>query len=121
MMDPILAPFAEFLRGFNCAHPRVRYISSATGTGITPAQATDPAYWARQLRDTVRFGDGVAQLLTIPETIFVEIGPGSTLIGLAGQHSSPADRHPFVSATRQLDDRVAPASLVLYSAGTKWA
>jgi acyl transferase domain-containing protein/thioesterase domain-containing protein len=121
MMDPILAPFTEFLRGFNFAPPRIRYISSATGTWITPAQAVDPAYWARQLRDTVRFADGAAHLLTIPDAIFVEIGPGGTLIGLAGQHSCRTTGHRFVSSIRRRDEPVADVARLLESAGTLWA
>jgi acyl transferase domain-containing protein/thioesterase domain-containing protein/NAD(P)-dependent dehydrogenase (short-subunit alcohol dehydrogenase family)/acyl carrier protein len=121
MMDPILGPFTEFLRGVTFAPPRIRYISSATGTWITPAEAVDPGYWARQLRDTVRFVDGVAQLLAIADAIFVEVGPGSTLIGLAGQHSDRATNHRFVPSIRRRDEPVADVTRMLESAGALWA
>ena len=55
MMDPILREFADFVRRFELAPPRIPYISSATGTWITDAEAIDPDYWAGQLRQTVRF------------------------------------------------------------------
>ena len=59
MMDPILREFADFVRRFELAPPTIPYISSATGTWITDAEATDPEYWARQLRQTVRFSNGI--------------------------------------------------------------
>ena len=46
MMDPILREFAEFVRKFDLAPPRIPYISSSTGNWITDAEATDPDYWA---------------------------------------------------------------------------
>ena len=35
--------------------PRIPYLSNVTGTWIRPEEATDPAYWARHIRSTVRF------------------------------------------------------------------
>ena len=69
MMDPILRKFAEFVHRFDLAAPRIPYISSATGTWITEAEAMDPDYWARQLRQTVRFADGIGQALKTPDAI----------------------------------------------------
>ncbi|HZN10409.1 MAG TPA: type I polyketide synthase, partial [Blastocatellia bacterium] len=46
MMEPILEPFIELARAVRLSPPRIPYISSLTGTWITEAEATDPAYWA---------------------------------------------------------------------------
>ena len=92
MMEPILGAFAEKVRKLELNVPRIPFISNVTGDWITDAQATDPEYWARHLRSTVRFSDGVSQLLRDPDRILLEIGPGDTLASLARQHLDSAGR-----------------------------
>jgi acyl transferase domain-containing protein len=58
-----------------------------TGTWITDAEATDPAYWARHLRHAVRFADGMTTLLAEPGRIYLEVGPGNTLTTLATRNA----------------------------------
>ena len=86
MMEPILGPFAGMLAESILNPPDIPFISNVTGTWITASQATDPRYWATHLRRTVRFGDGIGELLREPSRILLEIGPGNTLAVLARQH-----------------------------------
>ncbi|HYR11343.1 MAG TPA: SDR family oxidoreductase, partial [Longimicrobium sp.] len=79
MMDPVLAPFRELVQRAAPRAPSMAYVSSLTGTWITAAEATDPGYWARQLRHPVRFGAGVATLLEAEGRVLIETGPGRTL------------------------------------------
>ena len=90
MMDPIVASFAEFVRTVPRAAPERPWVSSLTGTLITDAEAIDPAYWSQQMRQPVRFMDGVGKLMD-PNLVLLEVGPGQTLTGLAGLHP---DRKP---------------------------
>src|SRR5688572_31983996 len=59
MTEPVLEPFARQVREHALAAPRIRFVSNLSGTWITDAEAADPGYWARHLRGTVRFGDGI--------------------------------------------------------------
>ncbi|HLM66289.1 MAG TPA: type I polyketide synthase, partial [Longimicrobium sp.] len=80
MMDPILEPFRELVLRARPRAPELPYVSSVTGTWITADQATDADYWARQLREPVRFRDGVDTLLQADgSTVLLEVGPGRTL------------------------------------------
>ncbi|HSS47481.1 MAG TPA: AMP-binding protein, partial [Thermoanaerobaculia bacterium] len=79
MMDPILEAFGQEVAKVRLSAPRIPYVSNLTGTGITAAQATDPAYWVRHLRETVRFADGAAELLQDRSRVLLEVGPGRTL------------------------------------------
>ena len=88
MMDPVLKPFVEFLGKYDYSPPRIPFISSATGSWISAAEACDPGYWARQLRNTVRFSPGISCLLKLDRVTFLEVGPGQTLLALAAQHNS---------------------------------
>ncbi len=86
MLDGALADLAIAFEGIALGAPRVPFVSNVTGTWITDAEATDPAYWARQLRETVRFADGIETLLADASDglrpVFVEVGPSQTLRGL---------------------------------------
>jgi phthiocerol/phenolphthiocerol synthesis type-I polyketide synthase E len=83
MMEPILADFRAAVAGVDLRAPALAFGSNVTGTWITPAEATDPSYWARHLRETVRFGDCLATLLREGDWLLVECGPGRQLCGLA--------------------------------------
>ena len=63
MVEPILAEFEAFVRTIPLNPPRTPFVSNLTGTWITDAEATDAAYWARHLRETVRFSRGIAEIL----------------------------------------------------------
>jgi len=59
--------------------PRVRYLSTLTGTWIRDEEATDPGYWARHRCAPVGFADVAAELLADPDRVLVEVGPGQSL------------------------------------------
>ena len=82
-MEPALAPFREAVAAVRLEPPRIPFLSNLTGTWITAAEATDPDYWARHLRQPVRFAAGVSELLSDPDRVLLEVGPGRTLGTLA--------------------------------------
>lgn len=86
MMEPVLAPFTEVLRRVKLCEPHIPYVSNVTAGWITGAEAKSPEYWAGHLRQTVRFADGVAELMKDPKNILLEVGPGQTLSTIARQH-----------------------------------
>ncbi|NEU75699.1 SDR family oxidoreductase, partial [Hassallia byssoidea VB512170] len=100
MMEPILEPFSHSLQKATLNPPKIPFVSNVSGTWITTAEATDPNYWAKHLRQTVRFSEGITELLKTPERILLEVGPGRTLSTFALTHynSKPvvltSIRHP---------------------------
>ena len=72
--------------------PELPYVSNLTGTWITSEEATDPAYYGRHVREPVRFGTGVQELLKRGNCLPLEIGPGRTLTTLAQLHVVPSGR-----------------------------
>ena len=95
MMDPIMCSFVELFKNIKLASPRIPYLSNVTGAWIEKTQAQDPQYWASHLRHTVRFDDGLAELMKQPQRVFLEVGPGDGLTSLAKKH--PA-RTPEIAA-----------------------
>jgi len=88
MMEPILKAFEEKVRRVQLQAPKIPFVSNVTANWITEQEATDPHYWIRHLRETVRFSDGVKSLLNKPNVIGLEVGPGQTLSTLARQNVS---------------------------------
>jgi acyl transferase domain-containing protein len=90
MMDPVVDPLTKLLENVSLKEPSIPYISNVTGHWITASEALNPKYWASHMRQTVRFADGVSELLKNPEIILLEVGPGQTLTALASQHPARA-------------------------------
>lgn len=79
MMEPVVEPFVAAVRRVTLKPPQVPYISNVTGGWIQVEEATNPDYWGQQLRQTVRFAEGIHVLQQRPEHIFLEVGPGRVL------------------------------------------
>jgi len=90
MMDPVLAPFTELLTQTPLNPPRIPYVSNVTGRSVTEAEATDPAYWASHVRQSVRFAEGIGEFFKDTRYVLLEVGPGQTLATLARQHPAHA-------------------------------
>lgn len=82
LMDGILDAFGETVSRVRLRPPEIPFISNLTGRWISAGEATDPSYWVRHLRGTVRFADGIRELAG-GARILVEVGPGATLSRLA--------------------------------------
>ncbi|MDN5870700.1 MAG: aminotransferase class III-fold pyridoxal phosphate-dependent enzyme [Nitrococcus sp.] len=85
MMEPVVAPFTEIVLRHKPKAPARPFYSSLTGEPITDAQAMDPAYWAAQLRNAVRFAPGLLALAQTKGRVFLECGPGQNLSTSARQ------------------------------------
>jgi amino acid adenylation domain-containing protein len=83
LMDGILAPFAEAVGRTLLSPPAIPFVSNLSGDWIGAEEASDPAYWTRHLRGTVRFADGVRTLRADRDRLLVEVGPGAALSHLA--------------------------------------
>jgi acyl transferase domain-containing protein/acyl carrier protein len=110
-MAPILDQFGEAVAAVARSAPRVPFVSNVTGTWTTPEQAVDPQYWARQLREPVRFADGVRTLIQAPNRLLVEVGPGASLSNLARRTTAGADV-PVIATMPDHRRPVADATLV---------
>jgi acyl transferase domain-containing protein/acyl-CoA synthetase (AMP-forming)/AMP-acid ligase II/acyl carrier protein len=120
MMEPILAPFTAQIKKMRLQPPQMSYLSNVSGTWITAAEATNPDYWARHLRHTVRFAEGLQELLKNPKSVLLEIGPGRTLATLAGRHPEKTAEHKIFHSVRHPKDQQADLSFLLTTLGKLW-
>jgi acyl transferase domain-containing protein len=117
MMDPILGPFIDQVKRVDLQPPQIPYVSNVTGTWITAAEATDPSYWARHLRQTVRFADGLKEMLRDTRQVLLEIGPGWTLYTFARGHPSSTAEHVILSSLRHPREQVSDVAFLLTTLG----
>jgi acyl transferase domain-containing protein/acyl carrier protein len=120
MVTPMLEPFTRFVKTIPLKQPAIPYISNVTGSWIKTSEATDPAYWARHLRQTVRFSDGIDCLLQIPNRIMLEIGPGSTLSALAKQHLDTSEAHYAIPSLSHPHNPEPDCESMLKALGRLW-
>lgn len=85
MMEPAIEPFFERLSRSKLSAPTIPILSTVTGQILSSEQACDPMYWARHLRETVRFSDAIATALQSVRGAVLEVGPGQTLSTLTRQ------------------------------------
>ena len=119
MMDPILGAFEGRLQSVELKPPRIPYLSNVSGTWIKSEEATDPGYWARHLRQTVRFSDCLAELFRKPERILIEAGPGNALTSLARQQAG-ATAKAFQSLPHPRE-KITDLRCALHTLGQVWA
>ena len=120
MMEPILEPFTQKVREIALNSPQIPYISNVTGTWMTEEDAIDPTYWAKHLRQTVQFAQGIEQLLQQPEHILLEVGPGRTLSTLAMQHPQKTSEQKILTSVRHPKQQQSDLAFILKSLGQLW-
>jgi acyl transferase domain-containing protein len=119
MMDPVISAFAHEVKRTRRNAPRIPFISNVTGTWITPDEAMAPDYWAKHLRRTVRFSDGVRELLKEPNRVFLEVGPGNTLSTLVKQHLNGSEHKTVLSSIRHPHEQ-EDVAFILNTLGRLW-
>ena len=119
MMEPVLARFRAVVAEAGPRPPRQPFLSNVSGTWITAAEATDPTYWARHVRETVRFGDGLATLLAEGDWLLVECGPGRQLCGLAALQR-PAGTVAALPSLPHRGDKRSDLETLYTAAGQLW-
>jgi acyl transferase domain-containing protein len=104
MMEPVLEPFRRAIQTLTFHPARIPWLTNLTGR---TSERIDAAYWVRQIREPVRFGDAVSALAGMGCELFIEMGPHPTLLGLAAE-SLPEDRFTGLPSLRrgQADTRV---------------
>jgi phthiocerol/phenolphthiocerol synthesis type-I polyketide synthase E len=119
LVEEILDTFTEEVSRVRLAEPSLPFIACPSGTWITPEQATDPRYWAAHLRGTVRFSDGLKEVLRDPDTVLIEVGPGRTLSMLAEQHAD--EDVPVLPTMRKSEEDEPDQAVLLRAAAGLWA
>ncbi|GLW89896.1 type I polyketide synthase [Actinokineospora globicatena] len=108
---PILPEYAEVVAGVAFGVPVVPIVSAVSGAPDTTGLLRTAEYWVRQLREPVRFADGVRALVAGGVDTVVDIGPDGTLSALVQEclAESGAEHAAAVAITRRDRDAAATA------------
>lgn len=120
MMEPILERFRDEASRVQFKPPQLPFVSNVTGTWITATQATDSNYWARHLHQTVRFAEGVQELMAEPGRVMLEVGPGQSLSTLVRQHTARQAGQVVLSSMRDRRDETSDVAWLLTTLGQLW-
>ena len=119
MMEPVVAPFLAEVAAITRSAPQVPMVSTATGQWLDANTATSPEYWARHLREPVRFATALGRVLDVPSRVLLEVGPRATLSTLARQH--PGVQKQQLTALATLADTADNETACLrLAAGQLW-
>lgn len=89
LVEPMLTALGECLRGVQFSAPQIPMVSGVTGLLLPWDRALDAEYWLRHTREPVQFAQGVATLAELGYRTFLEIGPGTDLLGMALESFGP--------------------------------
>jgi len=121
-MEGALPRIEQALREASLHAPRIKLYSCISGAPLTASEATDPHYWARQVRAPVQFSTAVSAELAQADTVFVEVGPGQALTALLRQHRTAQNAVPRnVALLGPANNAGDPAMQALQALGTLWS
>ncbi|WP_079186724.1 type I polyketide synthase [Streptomyces sp. TSRI0107] len=89
-MDGVLDDFRNAISTITHHPPTTPVISNLTGRALTQDEL-GPDYWARHIRGTVRYHQGITHLEATGHTRYLELGPDTTLSTLT-PHATPTLR-----------------------------
>jgi len=99
LMEPMLDEFLDIVNTVTFSRPAVKLVSNLTSQMID-GEITDPEYWVQQIRQPVRFSDGIQAVDKTGCKVFLEIGPKPVLSGLGRECIKSADT-VFLSSLRK--------------------
>lgn len=102
-VDGVLPGFRHALEGMRWTPPTatsVPWVSTMTGKTQASHKARGATYWCEQLRQPVRFVDGMRALAQSGVDVFIEVGPNANLLAM-GRQCVPAWRHVWLPSIRR--------------------
>ncbi|MFF4756916.1 type I polyketide synthase, partial [Streptomyces sp. NPDC002514] len=103
-VEDIRDTLAEALAGIGAQAPTVPFYSTVTGEWVRDAGVVDGGYWYRNLRQQVRFGPAVQDLLEQGHGVFVEISAHPVLVQPINEIVDRADSEAVVTGSLRRDE-----------------
>ncbi|MBP2325806.1 acyl transferase domain-containing protein [Kibdelosporangium banguiense] len=109
LIEPMLTEFRAAIAGITFGTPTIPL--------ITDMGSID--YWARHLRDAVRFADAIGTLVSEGVTTFIELGPDRTLSAVGQACAGEATFIPVLRRDRAEEPEIVTALAAAHVAGVR--
>jgi phthiocerol/phenolphthiocerol synthesis type-I polyketide synthase E len=120
MMEDVAERYVEEVRKVGLRRGEVEYISNVSGRIAREEEMKDARYWGRQMRERVRFGDGIEELTRRGGVILLEVGPGESLSRLARQSVEGRGKEVIISTMRRAEERGKDGEYLTKALGELW-
>ncbi|WPV66532.1 polyketide synthase [Chitinophaga sp. LS1] len=127
LMDPVLDEYASIVKGFKFNKPAIPIVSCITGNWLTETEMMTSDYWVSHIRKPVLFYKGIQQIQETSDLLYLEIGPGATLMNIVKESSARRNeaaihflKHPKSLAGEQTIFYQAIGQLALYGINIDW-
>ena len=120
MMEPIVEPYRRVAASINFRAPETNFFSTLLGARATAEDLTDPVYWAREARETIRFSPALEALAGTEPRIFLEVGPGQLLSKLVRSHPAVSKKHLVLSSCQSSKQTISEDGFALWTLGRLW-
>ncbi len=121
MIDPILSAFTEQVRKTRRSAPRIPMMSTLTAKWFGGEDAADAEYWSRQMRESVRFVEAMQEVLSDPQRILLEVGPGQTLTPFVRQHPGKRATQLAIGSLHPTQEANQDCQSMLGALGRLWS
>lgn len=122
-MEPFLAPYRAELQKVRFSPPKIPYVSCVTGDWIRPEEAVDPEHYLRLAGRTILLARGLERLFTVPDAVFLEVGPGQVMAGfvmLQNAHPDISDVFSTLRDPRHPDSAASDSPALLTALAKLW-
>lgn len=126
LMEPILDEFRQVAQTVQFNAPALPFVSNLTGELVTAETPLDAAYWQRHIRHAVQFAAGMEALAAAGCTVFLEVGPHPSLVGMGRRCFDPDFAATWLASLHREEanwSTILNTLAVLYTSGWKidWA
>lgn len=120
MMDEILDEFETIVKSVKINKQQIPFYSNFSGKLSVYEEISQPLYWVKHLRGTVRFSNNIEELVKNKKALIIEIGPGKVLSSLVKSHSLRKHEHAVVNLMRHPNEEVNDQQHLLSALGLIW-
>src|ERR1700690_1980829 len=120
MMDPIVPAFAEVVGRAARFAPKIPLLSTLTGMWLSPDEAIDPSYWARRLRQPVRFSQAFERARAEKKYVAIDMGPSGNLATSARRHLDRADANKVIQTMPRANEPISADQAFALALGHAW-
>ncbi|WP_019900739.1 type I polyketide synthase [Salinispora arenicola] len=111
LMDPILDEFAATIPPLPSGTMSIPIVSTKLGREATLDELTSGTHWVDHVREPVRFYDAVECARAAGASVFLDVGPGSTLASITKEAFASAGPDDAVVLSASRRDRAAADAL----------